>query len=39
MWLKAYRGQIHEDPIVATVRDPVSYLLGVLVALVLLLAV
>ena len=38
MWLLAYRGQIHEDPIVATVRDPVSYLLGVLVALVLTLA-
>ena len=38
MWLLAYRGQIHEDPIVATVRDPVSYLLGVLVALVLVLA-
>jgi 4-hydroxybenzoate polyprenyltransferase len=39
MWLLAYRGQIHEDPIIATVRDPLSYLLGALVALVLLLAV
>jgi hypothetical protein len=38
MWLLAYRGQIHEDPIVATVRDPVSYLIGLLVALVLVLA-
>jgi 4-hydroxybenzoate polyprenyltransferase len=38
MWLLAYRGQIHEDPIVATFRDPVSYLLGVLVALALVLA-
>jgi 4-hydroxybenzoate polyprenyltransferase len=38
MWLLAYRGQIHEDPIVATVRDPVSYLLGALAALVLVLA-
>jgi 4-hydroxybenzoate polyprenyltransferase len=32
MWLLAHRGQIHDDPIVATVRDPVSYLLGALVA-------
>jgi hypothetical protein len=38
MWLLAYRGQIHEDPIVATVRDPVSYLVGALVAFVLVLA-
>ena len=38
MWLLAYRGRIHEDPIVATVRDPVSYLVGGLVALVLVLA-
>jgi 4-hydroxybenzoate polyprenyltransferase len=35
MWLLAYRGRIHDDPIVATVRDPASYLLGGLVALVL----
>lgn len=35
MWLLAHRGRIHEDPIVATVRDPTSYLLGALVALVL----
>lgn len=34
-WLLAHRGQIHEDPIVATVRDPASYVLGALVALVL----
>ena len=35
MWLLAHRGRIHDDPIVATVRDPVSYLLGALVAVVL----
>jgi hypothetical protein len=35
MWLLAHRGRIDQDPIVATVRDPVSYLIGVLVALVL----
>ena len=28
MWLLAHRGRIHDDPIVATVRDPVSYLIG-----------
>jgi 4-hydroxybenzoate polyprenyltransferase len=38
MWLLAHRGGIHDDPIVATVRDPVSYLLGLLVGLVLYVA-
>ena len=28
MWLLAHRGRIHDDPIVATVRDPTSYLIG-----------
>jgi hypothetical protein len=37
-WLLAGRGLAHDDPLVATVRDPVSYLLGGLVALVLYLA-
>ncbi|MEO7986963.1 MAG: UbiA family prenyltransferase [Gemmatimonadales bacterium] len=35
MWLLAFRGRIHDDPIVATVRDPTSYLVAVLVALTL----
>jgi 4-hydroxybenzoate polyprenyltransferase len=35
MWLLAHRGRIHDDPIVATVRDPASYVLGALVALVM----
>jgi len=35
MWLLAHRGRIHDDPIVATVRDPVSYVLGALVAVVM----
>jgi 4-hydroxybenzoate polyprenyltransferase len=38
MWLLAHRGQIDEDPIVATVRDPASYLVGAMVALVLVAA-
>jgi 4-hydroxybenzoate polyprenyltransferase len=38
MWLLAYRGRVHDDPIVATVRDPASYAIGALVALVLYLA-
>ncbi|MGH7517635.1 MAG: UbiA family prenyltransferase [Gemmatimonadales bacterium] len=38
MWLLAYRGRLHDDPIVATARDPVSYVIGGLVALVLLAA-
>jgi 4-hydroxybenzoate polyprenyltransferase len=35
LWLQAYRGAIDEDPIVATVRDPASYVVGALVGLVL----
>ena len=35
MWLQAHRGQIHEDPIVASARDPASYIVAALVALVL----
>lgn len=35
MWLLAFRDRIHDDPIVATVRDPASYLIGLLVGLVL----
>ena len=38
MWLLAHRGRIHDDPIVATVRDPASYVIGALVALMLYLA-
>jgi 4-hydroxybenzoate polyprenyltransferase len=35
MWLLAHRGRIHEDPIVATARDPSSYVVGAMVLLVL----
>jgi 4-hydroxybenzoate polyprenyltransferase len=35
MWLLAHRGRIDQDPIVATVRDPVSYGIGAAVALIL----
>jgi 4-hydroxybenzoate polyprenyltransferase len=38
MWFRAHRGNLDEDPIVATARDPVSYGIGVLVAAVLLAA-
>jgi len=39
MWLLAHRGRIDQDPIVAAVRDPASYAIGVLVALILYAAV
>lgn len=39
MWLLAHRGRIHQDPIVAAVRDPASYGIGALVALILYAAV
>ena len=38
IWLLAHRGRIHDDPIVSTVRDPASYAIGALVALILYLA-
>jgi 4-hydroxybenzoate polyprenyltransferase len=39
MWLLAHRGVLHDDPIVATLRDPQSYAIGVLVAALLVAAV
>jgi 4-hydroxybenzoate polyprenyltransferase len=39
MWLLAHRGVVHEDPLVFAIKDPVSYLLGALIALVLWAAV
>lgn len=35
MWLMAHRGRIHEDPIVASAREPSSYVVGLLVGVVL----
>ena len=35
IWLLAHRGQIDEDPIVASARDPASYIVAALVGLVL----
>ncbi len=34
MWLKAHRGQMHDDPLVFALRDPASTVVGVLAALV-----
>ncbi len=38
VWLLAHRGRMHDDPIVATLRDPLSYALGLAVAGILLAA-
>jgi len=38
LWLRANRGEIHEDPIVATVYDPVSYIVGLFVAITMIAA-
>ena len=35
MWMLAHRGVIDQDPIVAAVKDPASYVIGALVALIL----
>jgi 4-hydroxybenzoate polyprenyltransferase len=37
MWMKAHRGEMHDDPVVFAVRDPVSLLSGLICAGVLLL--
>jgi hypothetical protein len=39
MWFLAHRGAIEDDPIVVAARDPVSYAVGALIALIVLLAV
>lgn len=39
MWLLVHRGRLHDDPIVATLRDPVSYGIGALIAAILVAAV
>jgi 4-hydroxybenzoate polyprenyltransferase len=37
-WLQAHRGRMAEDPIVATLRDPLSYVIGAVAALILVAA-
>ena len=34
MWMLGHRGRINQDPIVAAVRDPASYVIGALVVLI-----
>jgi len=38
-WLLAHRRRIHDDPVVAVAADPVTYVVGVIVAAVVLSAV
>jgi hypothetical protein len=38
MWLLAYRGRLDEDPIIVTARDPVSYVIGMGVAIIVIAA-
>lgn len=39
MWFLAHRGAIQDDPIVVAARDPASYVVGVLIALLLFAAI
>jgi 4-hydroxybenzoate polyprenyltransferase len=39
VWLLAHRGQMHHDPIVFALKDKSSYLIGVIIGLVMLLAI
>jgi len=38
IWLLAHRGKVHDDPVIFALKDPVSYGVGVCMAVVLLLA-
>jgi len=38
IWLIAHRGQMHDDPLVFALKDPASYVIGVLTLAVLWLA-
>lgn len=38
MWALAYRGSIHDDPVVATLKDPVSHAVGGLIAMLIFVA-
>lgn len=38
VWLLAHRGRLHDDPVVFTVKDPASYAVGALVALLIIVA-
>ncbi len=38
VWFKAHRGQMDDDPIVFAVKDPISYAVGAVVAVILVLA-
>jgi hypothetical protein len=38
VWLLAHRGQLHEDPVLFALKDKTSYLIGILVAVVMLVA-
>ena len=39
IWLLAGRGEVHEDPIVFALKDPVSYFVALVLAFLLLLAI
>jgi 4-hydroxybenzoate polyprenyltransferase/phosphoserine phosphatase len=38
IWLIAHRGQMHDDPIVFTIKDKVSYLVGIIVIFIIIAA-
>ena len=38
IWFKAHRGRLDDDPIVFTVKDPRSYVIGAIIAIIIVLA-
>lgn len=39
VWMLTHRGQIHDDPVVFAIKDKVSWLIGVMMAVVFWLAI
>jgi len=39
LWLLAHRGELHDDPVVFTLEDPLSYALGAVTAIILWIAI
>ncbi|MFZ9870691.1 MAG: hypothetical protein ACO3E0_06005, partial [Candidatus Kapaibacteriota bacterium] len=38
MWLKAHRGEMHDDPIIFALRDRATYILGVIMVVIFVVA-
>ena len=39
VWLRAHRGELHEDPVTLAIRDPLSYTLAAIMLVIIALSV